>query len=130
MSYSAKRPFVFSLQLSNGNTFLFHVQSNNVMKEWVDALNYHVARKSKEPLRDVLSSTDYGWNVIEWAWKKAELEKRVFDIGSFIAQQKAEAGDRLPMLKDWEPPSSSFGPVLVSNLSDVRLPFEIMWDKY
>lgn len=122
MSYSSKRPFVFSLQLSNGNTFLFHVQSNIIMKEWVEALNYQVARKSKEPLRDVLSSTDYGWNVIEWAWKKAELEKRVFDTDSFIAQQKAENGDRLPTLKDWEPPSCSFGPVLVSNLSDVRLP--------
>jgi hypothetical protein len=118
------------MQLPNGNTFLFHVQSNNIMKEWVQALNYQVARKSKEPLRDVMSSTDYGWNVIEWAWKKAELEKRVLDIETFIAQQKAEAGDRVPMLKDWEPPISSFGPVLVSNLSDVRLPLTTLRKKY
>jgi hypothetical protein len=114
MSYSSKRPFVFQLTLANGSVYLFHVQSNQLMEEWVRQLNYHAARKSKEPLRDVLSSTDYGWNKIEWSRKKAEIDNTPVERQTPLAPgEKVELGT-------WEPPSSSFGHVLVSHLDEVH----------
>ena len=118
MAYSSKRPHVFSILLANGSTFLFHVPSHQIKEEWVRHLNYQVAKKSKEPLRDVLSSADYGWNQLEWARKKADLDKTPLDLNSLA---KSLAKDKI-RLQDWEPPSYNFGPVLVSHLDDVCLP--------
>jgi hypothetical protein len=120
MAYSTQRPFVFSLLLSNNSTYLYHVPTQQLAEEWVKQLNYAAARKSKEPLRDVLSSADYGWTQFEWERKKAEMNKTEFNLSqviSMIGEQKKKK------LADWEPPGQHFGHTIQSQLEDVSFYF-------
>ncbi|KAG4098112.1 hypothetical protein H8356DRAFT_939568 [Neocallimastix lanati (nom. inval.)] len=64
-SFSALRKNVFSLKLSSGSTYLFEAANEDMMKEWVNALNFWAARKSKEPLRGAVGNMEYGWNQVE-----------------------------------------------------------------
>ncbi|KAJ3144490.1 hypothetical protein HK101_002680, partial [Irineochytrium annulatum] len=60
--YNPSRPFVFSLLLINGSSHLFQAPTPEATIEWTRTLNYWAARRSKEPLRGAVSSTEYGWN--------------------------------------------------------------------
>jgi len=64
-SINALRKNVFSLKLSNGNTYLFEAVDENTMKDWVNVLNFWAARKSKEPLRGAVGNMEYGWSQVE-----------------------------------------------------------------
>ena len=101
LSYNIKRPYIFSICLATGATYLFQVQSLHLAEEWANQCNRLAARKSKEPLRDTLSSVDYGWNQIEWAFKKAKLDKKEMDMNSLVIYT-----DKIK-LGEWEPPFTS-----------------------
>lgn len=115
MSYSVKRPHVVLLALGNGSTYLFQVPSLECKETWARQINYCAATRSKEPLRDVLSSTDYGWNKIEWAIKKSQMEGSKVDFDSIppytLSDQK--------VLHTWERPIHNFRHALVSNVGPV-----------
>lgn len=64
-SINALRKNVFSLKLSSGITYLFEAASEDIMKDWVNVLNFWAARKSKEPLRGAVGNMEYGWSQVE-----------------------------------------------------------------
>jgi hypothetical protein len=115
MSYSVKRPHVVLLALGNGSTYLFQVQSLEAKETWARKINYCAASRSKEPLRDVLSSTDYGWNRIEWAVKKALMDGQKVD---FHDLPPYSPGD-LKLVVNFERPIHNFRNALVSNVGVV-----------
>jgi hypothetical protein len=112
MSYSVKRAYVFSLSLAHNSTFLFQVNNHQILDEWVRCLNFCAARRSKDPLRDVLSSADYGWNQMEWIFKKSLMDKTEVDYSQLLQQK-----DRVK-LADWEPPIINYSRMM-SSLSQV-----------
>jgi hypothetical protein len=116
MSYSVKRPHVFSVRLGNGSTYLFQVPSLESKETWAHNINYCAASRSKEPLRDVLSSIDYGWNKIEWAIKKAQLGGETVDFSQLPCYKSSEIN-----LNIWERPIHNFRNALVSNLDAVYI---------
>jgi hypothetical protein len=115
MSYSVKRPHVVLLALGNGSSYLFQVQSLEVKETWARHINYGAALKSKEPLRDVLSSTDFGWNRIEWAVKKALMDGIKVDFHNLTPYSPGD----LKLLQVWERPIHNHRNAFVSNVDPV-----------
>ncbi|KAJ3086535.1 hypothetical protein HK102_012963, partial [Quaeritorhiza haematococci] len=74
--YSAIRPYVFSLLLNNGSTHLFHAPSSADVIDWVRCINYWAARRSKEPMRGGVGSTEYGWGAVAFRKRMKEKEER------------------------------------------------------
>lgn len=56
------RQNVWSLALPDGSVHLFHVGTQEILREFLSATNYWSARLSKEPLSGGVSNIEYGWS--------------------------------------------------------------------
>ncbi|KAJ3013138.1 hypothetical protein HKX48_005911 [Thoreauomyces humboldtii] len=89
--YSASRPYVFTLRLSDGQIYLFHGYSAEVVREWVRTINTWAARKSKEPLLGSGGNAEFGWGPL--LWEREEQKDRENGVGS-----AASAGTSSPLI--------------------------------
>lgn len=62
---NGKKRNVFILHLSDGSEWLFSAPNEAAANVWVNSVNYHAGRKSKQPMRGGMSSTNYGWSDLE-----------------------------------------------------------------
>lgn len=60
--YSRTRPHVWALSLPNGAVHLFQVGTPEIIKEFVNTVNYWSARLSTHPLVGGISNIEYGWS--------------------------------------------------------------------
>ncbi|KAJ3106759.1 hypothetical protein HDU97_005685 [Phlyctochytrium planicorne] len=134
--YSPSRPYVFNLLLNNNSSHLFQCPTPEAIVEWTRTLNYWAARRSKEPLRGNISSTEYGWNfAAEEKRRKERLEKEGLQEGGGGGSSSHSLNDlgsnsqldgsgtpssggwtRKMKIEDWVPPSGTG--MVVSGLSE------------
>ncbi|KAI8912460.1 hypothetical protein EDD86DRAFT_201420 [Gorgonomyces haynaldii] len=94
-----KRENVFSLHLSNGNSYMFQAPSIEALDQWIMTINYWAGRNSRQPMRGGMSSGDYGWsNLTDEPKRSIEQESRL----SFTLRRKEK-----PKLLSWTPPTTS-----------------------
>ena len=60
--YSRSRPHVWALSLPTGAVHLFQVGTPELIKEFVNTVNYWSARLSTHPLVGGISNIEYGWS--------------------------------------------------------------------
>ncbi|KAI9680135.1 MAG: hypothetical protein M1829_001372 [Trizodia sp. TS-e1964] len=132
--YSKARPHVWALSLPTGAVHLFHVNTPEIVKEFVSTANYWSARLSKEPLVGGISNIEYGWstallsNALSMrnsrpesspalaaygAGTRSSLQSSIRSSiehsgGTSVSSMRARLpGDRIN-ISDWTPPQQSF----------------------
>ncbi|KAI8815754.1 uncharacterized protein EV422DRAFT_510312 [Fimicolochytrium jonesii] len=118
--YSPLRPHVFTLRLSDGQIYLYHAPSADIVREWVHTINIWAARKSKEPLAGSGGNAEYGWGPLEAervlrrdAEKDRELERKALDTLPG-ADDVATTSSRGQSLDDNSSPVATGGESVVS----------------